>query len=697
MRERSTIYPWPARSIRAGAPKRRRRGIASALSCVAAFLLASPCWAQDPPKLDKPKVSLSEMSLEELAQVQVQTVYAASKHEQKTSDAPSTITIITREDIRQFGYRTLADALRSVRGFYVTYDREYCFLGVRGFDRPGDYGGRILVTIDGHRLNDPIYDSNLAGTEFPLDLDLVERIEVIRGPGSSLYGNNAFFGIVNVITRRGGDIGGLEASASASSFDAYAGRVTYGRKLDNGLEFLVSGSASDSAGARRIYYPEFQSIDNGVAEDADGDAHGSIYGSLRFGDFSLSGGYGKRTKHIPTASFGSLFNNPNSIDRDAKGFADLRYHHTCSSGLDVQARAYFDHYVYDGQMVYPYNYADSAPPGAVTIDKETDTALSAGVEVQLRQKLWRKHTVTLGGEVRWDPQLDMHVYDVDPPNTWKDERTSASNWGVYLQDETPIAARLDLSAGLRLDSYDRFGSTLNPRVGLIYHPQPSTTLKLLYGEAFRAPNVSEYGYTSPGYGANPNLQPETIRSYEIALDQDLGQHLRGSVSLYWNDVSGLIGQTYDAATDTYINANLGGARARGVELGLEGHWAHGLRGKLSYTFADTVDTETDRWMTNSPMHLGQLSLAVPLGTRASIGLDVQAMSARRNSHGGDVPACAVANLTFYSKDWLKGWELSASIYNVLDTHYGDPVTADYRQDMIRQDGRTFRLKATYRL
>jgi hypothetical protein len=137
--------------------------------------------------------TLKELSLEQIINIQVPTVYGASKHAQKITAAPSAVTIITRDEIRTYGHRTLADVLRSARDFYVTNDRNYSYVGVRGFNRPGDYGGRVLVLIDDHRLNDPVYESIGVGNEFPIDVDLIERVEIIRGPGSSLYGTNAFF------------------------------------------------------------------------------------------------------------------------------------------------------------------------------------------------------------------------------------------------------------------------------------------------------------------------------------------------------------------------------------------------------------------------------------------------------------------------------------------------------------------------
>src|SRR4029077_1784343 len=175
-------------------------------------------------------------------------VYAASKVEQKTTEAPSSITIVTSDEVKKYGYRTLAELLRSVQGFNVSYDRNYDFLGARGVSL-GDFNSRILLLVDGHRVNNNLTDGAAIGTAFLLDVDLIDRVEVIRGPGSVLYGNNAFFGVINVITRKGKQVDGVEASGEYGEFDTYKARVTVGKSFTNGWEFLFSGSYYDSAGA----------------------------------------------------------------------------------------------------------------------------------------------------------------------------------------------------------------------------------------------------------------------------------------------------------------------------------------------------------------------------------------------------------------------------------------------------------------
>src|SRR5580692_11900059 len=139
---------------------------------------------------------LSEVSLEELSNIQV---YSASKHMQNASEAPASVTVVTADEIQKYGYRNLADILRSVPGFYVTYDRDYTFVGVRGFGRLGDWNSRILVLIDGHRINNNVLGQAMLGNEFLVDVDMIDRVEIVCAPSSSLYGANAFFAVINVI------------------------------------------------------------------------------------------------------------------------------------------------------------------------------------------------------------------------------------------------------------------------------------------------------------------------------------------------------------------------------------------------------------------------------------------------------------------------------------------------------------------
>lgn len=312
-------------------------GIISLLVCLT---IINPAHANQ--RSDDAVDDLTKLSLQELMAIEVDTVYGASKYEQKTTEAPSSISIVTSSDIKLNGYRILADILRSVRGFYITYDRNYDYIGNRGFSRPDDYNSRFLLLVDGHRINDTIYDTASIGTEFIIDVDLIERVEVIRGPSSSIYGTNAFLGVINIITRKGNHLGGAEVSGEAASLDTYKGRLSYGKKFDNGLEALASATTYDSKGNKLLFYKEFDtpSTDNGVAKNADGDRNYSFLSTLMLHNFTLQGAYISRDKTIPTAAFGTDFNNAGTKTVDDRGYMDLKYDHTVDTGLNITSRLF---------------------------------------------------------------------------------------------------------------------------------------------------------------------------------------------------------------------------------------------------------------------------------------------------------------------------------------------------------------------
>ena len=275
---------------------------------------------------------LTAKSLEDLMNIEVASVYSASKYSQKVTEAPSSVSIVTSEQIQRYGYRTLADILSSVRGFYLTHDRNYTYVGVRGFARPGDYNTGVLLLVDGHRINDNVYDQALLGREFPIDVDLIERVEIVRGSSSSLYGTNAFFAVINVITKRGRDVKGVEVSGEVASLGTYQGRLTYGNKVTDDFELMLSGTHYNSRGKRQLYFSEFDTpeTNNGIAVDADDEKAESFLANISFRDFTLHGTYGSRDKRIPTASFLTVFNDRRTRTTDRRGYVDLQYAHTFS-------------------------------------------------------------------------------------------------------------------------------------------------------------------------------------------------------------------------------------------------------------------------------------------------------------------------------------------------------------------------------
>jgi len=662
---------------------------------IAALLALSPCPTRAGEEVSEaPSEDLTTLTIEQLMEIEVDTVSGASRYEQPVTEAPASVTIITAEEIRMFGYRTLADILRSVPGFSVINDRNYQYTGIRGLGIPGDYGTRMLLMVDGVRQNDTVYQSGYTGYELIVDVDLIERVEIIRGPGHTLYGANAMMGVINVVTRRGRDMNGVEISGATGSFDTYKGRISFGKNSSKGPEMLVSGTFMDSGG-QDLYYPEFDSLstNRGWARGTDMERSGSAFLKASYRDFTLEGGYVKRDKGLPTAPWGTVFNDPGTRTMDSSMFLDLKYRRTMESGLDVMARLSWNQYNYDGYYIYEKAGDEDAPYRYTNIDRVRNSWLAG--EVQLTRELTESHKLVGGVEFRDAIRMVQQNYDTE---MYLDDRRSVWNVGTYLQDEYQILDNLILNAGLRYDHFDTFGGTLNPRVALIYSPFSNTTLKMIFGTAFRPPNGYEL-YYSDGYSqkSNPDLREEQSVNYELALEQQLGRRLRATVSGYYTRVKDLITQTIDPADGMLVFRNMDKVELKGFELQLDGKWENGIRAKASYSYQDASNASTGERLPNSARSLAKLNLLFPLlREKVFLGLEEQYTSGKMTLKRNEARDFFITNLTIFTRDILKNLEISGSIYNLFNTGYSAPGGGEHLQDTIPQDGRMFRVKVTWR-
>ncbi|HNP29462.1 MAG TPA: TonB-dependent receptor [Nitrospirales bacterium] len=633
----------------------------------------------------------------------IPSVYSASKYDQKITEAPSSISIVTAEEIKKYGYRNMADLLASLRGMFTTNDRTYQFLGIRGFARPSDFNTRVLILIDGHRTNDAMYDGTVIGNGFLVDIDNIDRVEVIRGPSSSLYGNNAFFAVINVWTKRGRDYQGFEVSGEQRSYDTYKTRLNYGNRFSNGIEFLLSGTYLDSQGKDELYFKEFDdpSTNNGVSRKNDDEQAANLLGQLSWIDLTLRGVYVQRKKGIPTATYETLFNDKRTDLLDSHGFLDLRYEHDFEDQTKVVGRLFYDNYYYSGN--YVYDFADPGDPADLVVSQDKAWAQWWGSEFWITKRLYNTHRFTVGGELRHNFRQDQKNYD--RAVNLNDKRDSV-NWGVFLQDEVEILNNLRLNLGVRYDHFPTFGGTTNPRLGLIYNPLPGTNLKFLYGTAFRAPSVYEK-YYHDGFNTqkpNPNLDPEKIETFEFIVEQSLGGSLRGTASLFYNKIDDLITFVTDPNDGLLFNENLQDAETLGVEVALEGKILRTVDSRVSYSFQNTEDRDTGVKLTNSPAHLAKLNLIGPLYQETLFGsLGMQYVSTRKTLAGTRTDDYLLTSLSLFSRlknipvlggDWIRGLEISGTVYNLFDQHYGDPGSEEHLQNQIPQDGRTYRIKLT---
>ncbi|MGH9796988.1 MAG: TonB-dependent receptor plug domain-containing protein, partial [Candidatus Polarisedimenticolia bacterium] len=621
-------------------------------------------------------LDLTELPMEQLLDIDV--VYGASRYEQRVTEAPSSITLVTGDEIRRFGYETLAEALAGVRGFYTTYDRAYTYVGVRGFSRPSDYNSRTLLLVDGHRINENLFGSAYVGTEQVLDMDLIDRIEIIRGPGSSLYGAGGFFAVVNVVTRRAGAMPGVQVAALGASHRTRAGRAAWSRVFGGAAEVTMSASGFKSAG-QDFNFPELDDMgtpaDEGRVTGVDDDDFRRGFARLRLRNLTLTGAYNWRQKDLAAAPYQATPGSGRNTTADARAYFDLRYERQAGSRVSLLARAYYDNYWYTGVYDYGADY------------RERYTSYWVGGELQGSFKPSERQILTVGAEFRDHPKQARRVLDYAGPfRTYT--RLDGDDFALYVQDEIRLGRTTTVHAGVRYDHYSSFGGSTNPRVALLFHPSPRTVWKAIYGEAFRAPNVAEEVL---GAAANPFLDPEKIVEESLILERYCGRNLRVSGTLFRTTIDGLIDD------DGSLGAleNLGAIRTRGAEVEIEQRWNRGRRLQFSYAFQDTHDAGDDH-LTNSPAHLAKLHLELPLaGERLDLGAEILYTSDRILRTRAETGGFVLANLTLLARRLARGLDLSATVLNLFDTGYADPAAEFHTQEEIPQNGRTYRLRMVW--
>jgi iron complex outermembrane receptor protein len=321
--------------------------------------------------------------------------------------------------------------------------------------------------------------------------------------------------------------------------------MTYGRRLDNGFEMLLSGSFYNSQGHEQLFFPEFNSpaTNNGIAEDADGDQSYSAFAAFLYKDFDVHLVQASRTKHIPTASFGTVFNDPNTRTTDSRGYVDIQYHHTLGS-WETLGRASFDRYRYEG--IYIIDFAGTGKPPFTQND---DEAYGTWIDFEgdVSRVFFKRHKVTLGAELRQDLLQKQWNYNVLPYLINLQADNSARDWALYFQDEYFIRKDLAFVVGLRTDWHDKFQTTLSPRFGLLYSPTPGTDIKATYSTAFRRPNGFETLYNSNANAALPALGSERIRSWQLELNHRFGKTYRLSTTGFLNQLDDVIEQEVNPA------------------------------------------------------------------------------------------------------------------------------------------------------
>ena len=612
-------------------------------------------------------------------------VTAATKSAVSSEAAPASVSIVTADEIAAFGYTTLTEALGAIRGTFTSNDRSYESIGFRGFSPPGDYTNRVLVLVDGHSVNDAVTGQGYVGHDFDVDLANVARIEIVRGPGSVLYGTGALFGVINVVTRRAAEGAHGALNTTLATMGLLSGRATgSARKGDADLMLSLAGMESD--GDNRYVWPASQTGGSPTAvlgADSEKAAHADLVG--RLGPLSIRAGFNDRKKYLPTGAYDT---QPvyGTYNHDRRGYAELRFDQSIH-GVQVAARAAYDMSWYHGHFL---------PLDPTTSTEEDLKAQWATGELRLGLPRFLHQNFTVGGEIVQQLQMQADQPFADNPPIGKDLIASA-----YVVDDIHISNRLNLNLGARSDSYTKsfFGTTINPRLAVVAKPYLRGNTKLFFGRSFRAPSPNERA-NNP----SQSLRPETIWSGEVehshAISDDV--HMVGAVFANW--LSNLLGLVQDPDYgEIYAN---GANRIRSMGAEAELRWEPGGGTLLSLSITrqrvEELKPTGNVPFLNAPETMVKARVLCPLvGTALRLGSEL-VLDAGRHFRQDDptqlpsddrVDDALLWNVSFSGEFRAYHLRYFTGIYNLLDvrdTRTGFPTSVDYPPSLIPRYGRSMR-------
>lgn len=638
----------------------------------------------------------SDDAVDALLLADLPSVKGASRFEQRTLDAPASVSIVTAEEIRAFGHRTIAEILKPVRGFQVSEDRSYQYVGVRGFNLPSTLNKRVLLLLDGHRINNAVHGGFWIGEGGVVDASLIERVEIIRGPSSSLYGTSAFFAVINVVTRQGRSVDGVELACESGSESRRGRSLTVGKRAAGRSETLVHVSDVKDRG-RDFYFPVYDlgGSDSGWARDIDGERAQRRYAKLHEGNLTVWAARVRRDKQFPSAPYGTVFADGGTRSYGGVTALELQYEPMEAGRDHLLARVFFDKGTISGTYV-----KDLGMPFGVVTNRDESDSESWGGELIFTRQVETSHRLSLGLDYRREIHIEQWNGLDEIPIVSVDQRNAEYTLGSFVQSELHFGERNLLNVGLRHDALSGRESFTAPRFALIHKLDEGASWKLLYGRAFRAASAFERFYEDENFlKANPDLRPESIDTWELVFEKEVSKHRRLSASVYRYDLDDFITRLPDPLDGRLVYQNFGRYRGKGFELEHLWRWGTGSVLSLSYAHADVKSATSSLAVPNSPRHDFKLHWSQPLGgSHWAMGTEVLFRSERSTLGGERIGSDAICNLNFNRKASSKaGAELSLRVLNVFDRDRVDVVGPEHNPiEAIPLDGRAVQLRCSFR-
>lgn len=627
-------------------------------------------------------------------------VSIASGSRQPIARAPSVASVVTAEDIAAIGAADLDEVLETVPGLHVARSIGYNpIYTIRGIST--QYNPQVLVLVNGIPITG-VYFGDRSQIWGGMPVENIARIEVIRGPGSALYGADAFSGVINIITKTATDIGGTELGLRAGSFDSRDGWIQYGGVLGSYsvAAYLRAGSTD---GQRRIITADaltdtpFPTLAPGPVNLGRETIDGRF--DLSCGKWRLRAGYQRRDNGNNGSTGAGVASalDPTGSNFGQRTSADLTYQDTnFAPDLDVTAQASYLHIVEQSDLtLYPPGFP-GFPEGVIGNPDKWERHLRFNLSAAYTGL--HSHKLRFGTGTQDDdlyrtretknftlvpvpggffPVPLGSVQDVTDTAPFLRPHSRRVNY-VYAQDEWSFVKDWYLTAGVRHDQYSDFGNTTNPRLALVWDTAYNLTSKLLYGRAFRPPAFAElYNINNPVALGNPSLKPETSESVELAFAWQAAASLQANLNLFRYRMKDIL-RFVQNPDNTYTAQNAGRQRGQGFEAELVWDASSSLRLSGNYAQQRSVDEATDQDAGNAPRHHVYARADWRLMPRWTLDTQLNYVAGRKREPSDTRPAIAdyhTVDLTLRNQQQNSGWDFAFKVLNLFDADAREPSPA----------------------
>lgn len=627
------------------------------------------------------------LSLEELVNLET-TIATNTKN--TIANAPGVITVITSEDIKATGATNLVDVLEGVPGIHVRAS-QFAFRPLIQFR--GANANQTLLMVNGNPMKDLMWGFGIFWKGLPVSM--IERVDIIRGPGSALFGADASAGVINVITKTAGNIESTEAGVRTGSFDTKTAWMQYGGDWD-GYQLGLTAEVSTTDG-----HDPYIEADGQTSQDqnpmyptnvsyAPGNAqYGWRNEDIRFSvakeNWRLLADY-TRHSNLGVGLTGAGVLDPVTRASDSRFNLDMIYdNESFRKNWGLNAKLSYQHLDYtsgNGFQERPPGYTDATgvyPDGVINQMRSAERRLNA--ETSGLYTGFKKHELHLGLGYTWQDLYDVEqfvnsgtgadgnplpaggpIVDIsDTPYAFAPEKTRTIGY-LFLQDVWRISDVLELTAGARYDYYSDFGGTLNPRLALVWRTSDKLTTKLMYGQAFRAPSYQELYSTTSFAQPNADLDPETSETVDLAFAYVATRDLHLNLNLFYFTQSDLI----RAVDSPRQFQNVGDNKIHGVEVEAQWQALKMLRVSGNYT-ARTHDNDLYRSM-DEPEQEAYLRADWGFLPKGNWDVQVNWIGERERVADDGRPPVDDYFLTDTTVRYATSdsWELAASIRNLFD-------------------------------